>query len=160
MCQEGYLQSVCVNYKILTLEFGRVFQLVTAFGKYIHGTNKIVFNTKGDIKAFLHFASSNEYQKNYPQITEALSDPIEKSEIIIGLQIAKRIQTKYYLLRLFSWNVWLASLGYIIFGSILLKFTFIFINKKKNSFWLFADQLYRILLVQSFRIKCKAYEFL
>lgn len=149
LCSEALLLSTCIKEKNKTLGYGRVFQLVNAFGKYVNGAIEITSGNIYDIKSQIKGSSSSQYLNSFPKLMEYQSIPIESFLMLIILPKANLIDSKLYLLKPFSWNLWLACFGYIIFGSTLLTITFSIIRQNAN-FWIFSNQLLRSLLSQSF----------
>lgn len=89
------------------------------------------------------------YKSTYPVSSEMLSNVLDYSDFIIIIPAAKPTEKKLYLVKIFSIEIWILTLIYVIYASGALAIYHLII-KKKPQFWRTFCQLLRCCLAQGF----------
>lgn len=145
LCETNFLFSRCRQNGRKNFGYGRYFNLVYEFGKFINATNVIYTDvykkdTEIEMRTNLKGLMNKQIVELYPSFTEFISYPIEKNFIHIAIPRSKLINTKYYIINPFSAGILLLCLSYILYASIIITLTLSFI-KRKGLFWKIFNQI-------------------
>lgn len=110
---------------------------------------KSVFIGSKDFIATVPTIPLSIFQMNYQLLTEMNSDALDSCDIVILVPKSKPLEKKLYLVKIFSPELWVLTLIFVVYASASLSIYHI-IAKKKTTFWRTFCQLFRCSLGQSF----------